>query len=184
MQQVDQVWKHRPVVLQTARLWIFPLSKEEMQLYIQTGNALETSLGLATANRDITPELKDALRHSILPAIENGYRRLEFVTLWTMIDREQNVMVGDLCFKGEPGPKKEVEIGYGTYPDFRGNGYMSEALAAVAGWALASQEVRVVLAETKDENLASQQILRKAGFEQYKQERGMAFWKKEFKGSF
>jgi len=184
MQQAEPVWKKRPLVLETARLTVFPLSKKEMRLYVQPGNALEISLGLETGNRQITPELTDALRHSIIPAVENGYSRIEFVTLWTMVYRENNVMVGDLCFKGGPGPKKEVEIGYGTYPDFRGRGYMSEALAALSEWALQCPEVDVVLAETKDENLASQQILRKAGFQQYKQERGMAFWKKESPARF
>ncbi|HSB93260.1 MAG TPA: GNAT family N-acetyltransferase [Flavitalea sp.] len=179
MQQVEPVWKQRPMVIETRRLTIFPLSKKEMRLYIQPGNELETALGLSTGSRSITPELTDALKHSIIPAIEHGYSRLEFVTLWTMIDRENNVMVGDLCFKGGPGHKDDVEIGYGTYPAFRGKGYMSEALAALSVWALNCPEVRVVLAETKTENAASQQVLTKAGFQQYKAERGMIFWKKE-----
>jgi len=179
MQQADQVWKKRILVLETERLSIFPLSKTEMQLYIQQENALEKSLGLEKGKREITPELTDALKHSIIPAIENESSQLEFVTLWTMVSRQDNIMVGDLCFKGDPGPKKEIEIGYGTYPAYRGKGYMSEALIAITDWALSRGDVKLVLAETKEENIASQQILRKAGFQFYKQERGMFFWKKE-----
>jgi hypothetical protein len=77
-----------------------------MQLYIQQENALEKSLGLEKGKGEITPELTDALKHSIIPAIENESSQLEFVTLWTMVSRQDNVMVGDLCFKGDPGPKK------------------------------------------------------------------------------
>src|SRR4051812_30085709 len=93
MQQADYVWKKRQLILETDRLSIFPLSKEEMQLYIQPGNALETSLGVVKGNRQITPELTDALRHSIMPAIETGVSPIEFVTLWTLIFRQENLMV-------------------------------------------------------------------------------------------
>jgi len=179
MQQADPVWKKRILVLETERLSIFPLSKTEMQLYIQKENTLEKILGLERGNRVITPELTDALKHSIIPAIENGTSLIEFVTLWTIISRKENIMVGDLCFKGDPGPKKEIEIGYGTYPEYRGKGFMSEAIIAITDWALSRVDVKLVLAETKEENIASQQILRKAGFHLYKQERGMYFWKKE-----
>ena len=179
MQQTDPVWKNKFIVLETERLLIFPLSRSEMRLYTQQGNALEKSLGLEKGNREITPELTDALKHSIMPAIEQGNSLIEFVTLWTIIYRQDNVMVGDLCFKGGPGPKKEIEIGYGTYPEYRGKGFMSEAIIAITRWALSRPDVKLVLAETKDGNVASQQILKKAGFRLYKQERGMFFWKKE-----
>ena len=179
MQQAEAVWKTRQLVLETARLAIFPLSKGEMNLYMQPGNALENYFGLHPGNREITPELTDALHHSIIPAVQNGDPLLEFVTLWTMICRQDNIMVGDLCFKGRPGPKKEIEIGYGTYPDFRGKGYMTEAIVAITDWALTRPDVQLILAETKEENIASQQILKKAAFQPYKQERGMIFWKKD-----
>lgn len=179
MQQTEPIWKKRTLVLETSRLSIFPLSKGEMQLYLQQDLALENSLGLNSGNRQITPELTDALHHSIMPAVEHGSSPIEFVTLWTLISRQENVMVGDLCFKGGPGPKNEIEVGYGTYPDYRGQGYMSEAIIAVTDWALYRKDINMVLAETKEDNIASQHILRKAGFKIYKLERGMLFWKKQ-----
>src|SRR6476620_9527869 len=116
MQQTEAPWTRRPLILETERLSIFPLSAQEMNLYVDGRLVLENSLGLQEGNRQITPELTDALKHSILPAVEHaGPGKSEFVTLWTLIYRQEAVMVGDLCFKGAPGPKKEIEIGYGTY---------------------------------------------------------------------
>jgi hypothetical protein len=39
---------------------------------------------------------------------------------------------------------------------------MSEALIAITDWALSRRDVKLVLAETKEENIASQQILKKS----------------------
>jgi len=180
MQQSEAPWTQRKLILETERLSIFPLSPREMNLYVQGNLVLENSLDLKPGNRQITPELSDALKHAILPAVGNAKPGdIEFVTLWTLIYRQESVMVGDLCFKGGPGPKKDIEIGYGTYPQYQGQGFMSEAIAAITDWALGRPGVCVVLAETKEENLPSQRILQKAGFILDRHERKMMFWKKE-----
>lgn len=170
--------KNKSLLLESDRLLMFPLSIREMKWYVEPGNQLESELGLQPGERTITPELTDALTHSIMPALEEPGRQIEFLTLWTIILKNGNVMVGDCCFKGEPGFRKEVEIGYGTYPAFQGKGYMSEAIQMLSDWALSQSGIEMVLAETLQENLASQRILQKAGFVMYKEERGMRFWKK------
>lgn len=170
--------KNKPMVLESDRLLMFPLTLREMKLYIQPGNLLESELGLQVGERVITPELTDALTHSIMPSLEDPGRKFEFLTLWTIILKDEQIMVGDCCFKGEPGFKKDVEIGYGTYPAFQGKGYMSEAIQMLSEWALSQPGIELVLAETLQENVASQRILQKAGFRMYKEERMMRFWKK------
>ena len=42
-------------------------------------------------------------------------------------------MVGDLCLMGEPDENGMVEIGYGTYEDFRKRGVMAEAVKGTIG---------------------------------------------------
>jgi len=36
--------------------------------------------------------------------------------------------VADVCFQGEPNEIGEIEIGYGTYKQHQGKGYMTEAV--------------------------------------------------------
>ena len=74
-------------------------------------------------------------------------------------------MVGDICFYGEPNEEGEVEIGYGTYPAYQGNGYMTEAVAALIRWAREQPCVKKILASTDKTNVASYSVLVKNGFE-------------------
>lgn len=74
-------------------------------------------------------------------------------------------MVGDICFYGEPNEEGEVEIGYGTYSAYQGNGYMTEAVAALIRWALEQPSVKTILASTNKTNVASYSVLVKNGFE-------------------
>jgi RimJ/RimL family protein N-acetyltransferase len=73
-------------------------------------------------------------------------------------------MVGDLCFRGNPDERGSIEIGYGTYEDFRGKGYMTEAVGGLITWAKMQSAVKSVTAETDKTNLASMVILQKNGF--------------------
>ena len=71
--------------------------------------------------------------------------------------------VGDLCFKGLSADGS-VEIGYGFAPAYWGQGYATEAVTAMAAWALGQPGVKTVEAETEPENFASRRVLEKAGF--------------------
>ncbi|MDY0392851.1 MAG: GNAT family N-acetyltransferase [Candidatus Bipolaricaulis sp.] len=84
--------------------------------------------------------------------------------IWISIDRGANAIVGDAGFKGRPAPDGTVEIGYGTAPAFRGQGYATEAVHALIGWAFTHPEVGRVVAECVPENAASIRVLAKAGF--------------------
>ena len=57
-----------------------------------------------------------------------------------------------------------VELGYGLRSGCCGQGYMTEAVAAVTSWALAQTGVTRVEAETAPENTASQRVLLRAGY--------------------
>lgn len=58
-----------------------------------------------------------------------------------------------------------VEVGYGLSPSARGQGYAAEALAALLTVA-AEQGVSRVVADTANDNFASQRTLERAGFRQ------------------
>ena len=78
-------------------------------------------------------------------------------------DRSSGLSVGGIGFKTTPNERGEVEIGYGICRSFQGRGIATEAVVALC--ALARRGARVVLAETERENLASQRVLEKSGFE-------------------
>lgn len=59
---------------------------------------------------------------------------------------------------------RSAEIGYGVRSDARGKGYASEALAAVARWALTEGGIQRVWLTTNTDNVASTRVAEKAGF--------------------
>jgi RimJ/RimL family protein N-acetyltransferase len=64
------------------------------------------------------------------------------------------------------GPPKDgvAEIGYSVVEGFRRRGIASEAIAAIARRAFATPGVTRVIAQTREDNPASQGALRRAGF--------------------
>ncbi len=162
--------------LETERLIIFPLSHDQLNLYLQTENKLEDALGLHHGNRTISPALKEALNETILPAVFSSNNYL-YSTLWTIVYKERNQMVADVCFKGMPNAAGEIEIGYGTYDEFQGKGFMTEALGAMIEWAFSQPGVKTMLAETDQTNEASHRTLLKNNFKQDKEVDKMIWWK-------
>ena len=79
------------------------------------------------------------------------------------IDSDGNRLVGVCSFKGNPNESGTVEISYGTVPGFEGLGFATEMAAALTEIAIASPEVRHVIAHTLPEENASGRVLQKIG---------------------
>lgn len=152
------------MILETKRLILQPLTYEQLLKYIQCDNSLEEELNPKKAPRKISPELKDALTQTILPNVADKTKNYLFSTLWTIVSKADNNMVGDLCFVGEPNVKGEIEIGYGTYDEFQGKGLMTEAVGGIIEWAKTQPSVTSIIASTDKINLASSKVLLKNNF--------------------
>lgn len=79
------------------------------------------------------------------------------------IESREGKRLGDLCFKGLTG-EESVEIGYGILPEYQRNGYATEAVGAVTEWAFLQPGVKIITAETEEDNAASQSVLNRNGF--------------------
>jgi RimJ/RimL family protein N-acetyltransferase len=82
--------------------------------------------------------------------------------------------IGGIGFKGQP-EGGSVEVGYGLGPSARGNGYAAEALIALLAVAARHSLDRVV-ADTDQNNTASQRTLERAGFSRVREEGGLYFY--------
>ena len=107
------------------------------------------------------PELKKAYTEMLEGCIEHP-EQWDWYAMW-IIENEDGIRVGDLCFKGyEDG--KNPEIGYGIDDEFQGRGYATEAVKLALAWAFRHTGVAAVEAETDPDNIASQKVLAKCGF--------------------
>lgn len=151
-------------MIETKRLILRPLTFSKLIKYLRNDESLEQELNLTSGSREISPELKDALEETILPHVADQSKNFHYSTLWTVILKEQNRMVGDLCFYGEPNENGEIELGYGTYKSFEGKGYMTEAVGGIKEWVQQQPEVKAIVASTEKLNVASFTILEKNDF--------------------
>ena len=134
--------------VETERMYLYPLSDEEMRLVIE---------------KESDPEMKQAYTEMLEGSLSNPDKRIWYA-IWNMaLKDEPEIIVGDFCFKGL-GNDGVVEIGYGLKEEYRHHGYMTEAVKAITEWVLSQECVKQVEAETDVENIASQKILFRSGF--------------------
>ena len=151
-------------MIETERLTIKPLTYKQLEKYILNNNSLELELNLNETSRSISPELKEAFEQTILPNVADTSKNYLYSTLWTIISKHENKMVGDLCFVGEPNSDGEIEIGYGIYDIFSGLGFMTEAVGGMISWAKKQPDIFTLIADTEKQNTASFRVLEKNGF--------------------
>jgi len=163
--------------IETARLIIKALSETEMRKYILSDFSLETSLNLEHRPRNITARIKTTIESKILPDLIDKNKNILFYTYWTIISKDQNIMVADICFKGEPNEKGEVEIGYSTYPEFQLKGFMTEAIGGLTNWAFKQININSILAATDPHNIASKRVLEKNNFVIFSNTRDNIWWR-------
>lgn len=81
-----------------------------------------------------------------------------------MLDRAAVQIVGSIGLFHADWEVRSVEIGYGVRADERGKGYATEALGAVARWALTEGGVQRAWLTANTDNVASVRVAEKAGF--------------------
>ena len=133
-------------MIETNHLKIYAASQEQMMAFIA-----EQSVDVLKAA--YTEMLDGCLSHP---------DQWEWYAIW-MIELKDGTHIGEICFKGIT---KEgiTEIGYGIAEDYQGCGYATEAVSALTDWALLQPCINYVMAETEESNIASKNVLNKAGF--------------------
>ena len=126
--------------VETERMYLYPLSDEEMRLVIE---------------KESDPEMKQAYTEMLEGSLSHPDNRIWYA-VWNMeLKNAPGTIVGDFCFKG---------LGKDGVVEFRHHGYMVETVKVITEWALSMEGVCAVEAETDLKNVASQNVLMKAGF--------------------
>ncbi len=168
-------------MIETERLILKPLTYDQLVKYTKCDNSLEEELKLNKTSRTISPELKEAFEKTILPNVADKNKNYLYSTLWTAISKLENKMVGDLCIVGEPNTDGEIEIGYGTYNEFQGKGFMTEIVGGIIEWTKTQSKVKSVIASTNKNNTASFKVLEKNNFTKIGETETLFNWKLETK---
>ncbi|MCD8165390.1 MAG: GNAT family N-acetyltransferase, partial [Bacteroides sp.] len=165
------------IMLETDRLRILALFPERFSFLCEDYLRFEAVMGLYPSGYPgfWTEDIRQVMSQLCKQAREYT-DHYYWYTNWLIVLKEENKAIGSACFKGEPDEQGEVEIGYGTYPDYQNRGYMTEAVAALCQWALTRERVTAVLAATDPENVPSCKVLEKNGFTRYQGPGDFLFW--------
>jgi ribosomal-protein-alanine N-acetyltransferase len=147
--------------LETSRLTLVPLTLEVGRAVGERRAEAEAAVGAR-----IPPEWpSDSLREFLpdyLTQLESDPDLLGW-GIWLIIERSTATMVGDLGFKGRADDTGTIDLGYLVFGASRGQGYATEAAAALCDWAAAQPGVTRIVAVCHPENAASRQVLQKIG---------------------
>ena len=152
------------MTLDTQRLQLLPYSGEQILALIEQPERYEALTGAPPADG-----LREMFRSGeVSPAWLAALRATPEADPWrygfAMVHRERGIVIGSAGFKGPPDEAGMVEIAYGIVPDFEGQGFATEAAAALIAFATKESRVRLIRAHTLPEPNASTHVLTKCGF--------------------
>jgi len=164
------------IELSTKRLTLIPLNAKYLELLINDEKTLEIELSVSSNEVFLDEELRHALKFRLLKVLEDEENYIWY-TNWVIVSKEKNCIVGGIMLKGLPNEQGEVVIGYYTFPQYQGIGYMTETVGMMKHWLLRQSNVKYVIADTDKNNIASHKVLQKAGATLYSESEELYFWK-------
>jgi RimJ/RimL family protein N-acetyltransferase len=146
-----------PRVLQTTRLDLVLLEPDDARDLAAgvTHNGHTWAAGYPMASSLLRAELTAA-------AAAHG-RPLGGFGTYQLIRRSDGAVIGDAGFLGPPDDTGAVSVGCAVTAGARRQGYATEALAALLGWAREQSGLTCVLADTTRANVGGQRLLEGAG---------------------
>lgn len=96
---------------------------------------------------------------------------------WYVLRKEDDIVLGDIGFKGKPNENQTVEIGYGFIEKYWNQGYATEAVRELIDWAFKTGEVETIIAETLLDNYSSMRVLEKLHTKRVNATETMINWK-------
>src|SRR5262249_55645761 len=137
--------RSRPVPVQTSRLHLFPCSLPMARAAVAGAAAVRELLNLNVSEGWPGDDVRGFF--PVYAELLAGDPRWFGWGIWLIVHAADAAIIGDIGFKGPPDRDGLVEIGYSVVPDYRRQGYASEAARALVSWGLAQPGVAGVRAE-------------------------------------
>jgi ribosomal-protein-alanine N-acetyltransferase len=147
--------------LETSRLLLIPWSPESLKKAMESDAHLAEYLQLAVA--DGWTEFGAAPLAYVLEMLESAPSSAKWLAYYPL-HKQDNMLIGNGGYKGNPTTEGVVEIGYEIAPAYRNQGLATEFAQALVVNALSADEVKMVIAHTLGEANASTKVLAKCGF--------------------
>lgn len=159
--------------IKTDRLTLITFTVEMMKASLISARELEKLSDYKVPSEYPAKDYKELLpykveRFSMYPE-ENEWEGI-------IIHTDNQVIIGDIGFKGGPDENGEMDVGYSILPEFQGNGYATEMAIAMVRWGLEHPDVKKITASCSDKNHPSIRVLEKAGFKKVNHMDNEIYW--------
>lgn len=153
--------------ISTERIDVVPLSLDELKTFIKSRAEFERMAQCNVSGLELPKayceELAEMLEQN--PNVwSNKTKEYLFYTLWTMIDREEENIVGQFTFNGKPNSNGQVEVFFSIDTPYRQKGYATEVMQGILAWAKTANLFNTILVEADFDNKAAMASLKKLGF--------------------
>lgn len=134
--------------IQAKSLKLVPQTRDDIRAYVEQASPQERA--------EVSP--------AWLALLDRSSHCDPWIHGFVLVHQSSGAVVGRCGFKGPPAADGVVEIAYGVAPEHQGEGYATEAAAALVSHALGNEQVRTVRAHTLPTANASTRVLSKCGF--------------------
>ncbi len=156
--------------IETERLVLFPYSGENLLLFNTDLPRFEEEYGVIYQGEELDYLLTGFLK-KLQKKIADDPEHYLYFTEFLIVLKENDRVIGSIDFKYIP-IEGVTEVGYGMNPAHTGHGYMTEALMAFLAFGK-KLGIRTVRADTKPDNIRSQNVLKRCGFHFLKEDRNL-----------
>ena len=163
-----------PDAIETERLVLFPYTRENLALFNADLPCFEATYGVRYHGEELDYLLTGFLK-KLEREIADDPKHYLFFTEFLIVQKETDRIIGSIDYKYVPRDGV-TEVGYGLNPAYEGCGYMTEALTAFLDFGR-RLGVRCVRADTRKDNIKSQNVLRRCGF-RFLREDGSLWWER------
>jgi ribosomal-protein-alanine N-acetyltransferase len=94
-----------------------------------------------------------------------AYNQFPLRGRWAVIDRQEHQFIGSFAIIPIPNQPQKIQLGYSLLPVHWGKGYATELTKAGIDYYFETHREEIIYAVTEIPNLASQNVLLKAGFQ-------------------
>ena len=148
-------------VLKSERLLLMPLSFNELS-YISKNEIdnIETIIELDSISNFVKLAILKKLdkMQSISEEIHEWY------TYWLIINKDNQIGIGFIGFKGLLSENSYSEVGYSISPNYRKQKLMTETLETLSNWACGSRKCKGIITRVLKKNVGSNKVLNNCNF--------------------
>ncbi|PKP38242.1 MAG: hypothetical protein CVT98_05265, partial [Bacteroidetes bacterium HGW-Bacteroidetes-15] len=120
--------------LKSSRIDILPLNLEELEVFVKSRDDFEKKKGLTISGKILSEAYCEEITEMVTRIPLNWSTKNNdylFYTLWVMVERSLQRIIGLFTFNGKPNSNGEVEVFFSIEESYRRHGYATEVMVEI-----------------------------------------------------